>query len=102
MVPEFRALLQRMGTEVGRNLLGESVWADACLRHIPRLLVLSDALRSRGPGYRSCGGLVVRVERPGYGPSSATSVRSCSISGISTRQSATTRPWLFSSLRSAS
>jgi hypothetical protein len=69
MVPEFRALLQRMGTEVGRNLLGESVWADACLRHIPRLLVLSDTRsEAEARAIKSCGGLVVRVERPGYGP----------------------------------
>jgi hypothetical protein len=68
-VPEFRALLQRMGTEVGRNLLGESVWADACLRDIPPLLVLSDTRsEAEAQAVKSQGGLVVRVERPGYGP----------------------------------
>jgi len=32
--PEVRRLLQQLGTEVGRNMLGENVWVDAAARSI--------------------------------------------------------------------
>ncbi len=32
--PEIRALLQRLGTEGGRNILGENVWVDAAMRKL--------------------------------------------------------------------
>jgi hypothetical protein len=72
--PEVRALLQRMGTEVGRNLLGEDIWVEALFKNIPwgfgRLIAVTnvrfpneyDAVKARD-------GVVWRVDRPGYEPS---------------------------------
>lgn len=80
--PEVRRILQRLGTEVGRNLISDSVWVDATLRRIRREcdpwddIVITDtrfnnevaALKDpeasplRGPV------LAVRVNRPGIGP----------------------------------
>lgn len=39
--PEVRALLQRLGTDVGRKIIGEDVWVDIAGRKI-------DAIRERG------------------------------------------------------
>lgn len=36
--PEVRRLLQKFGTEVGRNLLGENVWVDIARRRIQELV----------------------------------------------------------------
>lgn len=36
--PEVRRLLQVLGTEVGRNMLGENIWVDAMRRKISALL----------------------------------------------------------------
>lgn len=35
--PEVRALLQRLGTDVGRNMFGENVWTDIAARKIDAL-----------------------------------------------------------------
>jgi hypothetical protein len=36
-IPEVRTLLQRLGTEVGRNLLGQNIWVDAVRKKIENL-----------------------------------------------------------------
>lgn len=46
--PEVRALLQRLGTEVGRNLLGENVWVDAVFGE-------ADKLMAEGTNVSVCG-----------------------------------------------
>jgi len=40
-IPEVRRLLQKLGTEVGRNMIGEDTWADLMERK-------TDALRAEG------------------------------------------------------
>ena len=80
--PEVRTLLQRLGTEVGRNLIGDNVWVDATLHRIQREcdpwddVVITDtrflnevevvknpeASPLRGSAY------CVRVNRPAVGP----------------------------------
>ncbi len=74
-IPEVRRLLQAMGTEVGRNRLGEDIWVDAKRRAITPDLeagrdVVLTAVRFTNEleMVRSLGGLTVWVERPGYGP----------------------------------
>ncbi|MGN6325827.1 hypothetical protein [Pseudolysinimonas sp.] len=69
--PEVRQLLQRIGTEVGRRILGENVWADAARRRIQELraaghdVVVTD---TRFPNevdlINELGGLTVWVSRP--------------------------------------
>lgn len=77
--PEVRLVLQRLGTEVGRNLISDTVWVDATLSRIAReqgpdadiviadtrFLNEADAVKRLSPD-----NLVVRVTRPGVGPES--------------------------------
>lgn len=37
--PEVRALLQRMGTEVGREILGQNIWVDTAMKKASRKFV---------------------------------------------------------------
>ena len=76
--PEVRNVLQRLGTEVGRNLIDDNVWVDATINRIGRERSLADnivipdtrfkneahavKLRSESKNY------IVRVNRPGVGP----------------------------------
>ena len=72
-VPEFKGTTSRefqqfIGTEVGRNLVGETVWTDAAIREANEYenVVISDV---RFPNevevIQNEGGYVYRIERPG-------------------------------------
>lgn len=68
---EIRRLLQRLGTEAGRQTLWDSIWIDAALTGHPEdaRLVVSDArFYNEFDAVRSRGGEVWRIERPGVGP----------------------------------
>jgi len=76
-LPEVRRLLQALGTEAGRNILGENVWVDAAFRvvdEIPGPVVITDVRFPNELHYVEgwCGsgryGLTVRVERPSLPP----------------------------------
>lgn len=70
-VDSIRELIQRTGTEAGRNTMWENVWVDATMRKVigvgnfafsdPRFPNEADAIRKRG-------GIVIRINRPGVGP----------------------------------
>ncbi len=73
-LPEVRRLMQALGTEGGRAILGENVWVDAAFRvvdEIPGPVVITDVrfpneadAVERWPGSVTYG-LFVRVHRPG-------------------------------------
>lgn len=72
--PEVRALLQRLGTDAGRKVLGENVWVDAAMRRVGQAgtpVVLTDV---RFPNEYNAVinppamGEMWRVVRPGCGP----------------------------------
>lgn len=71
---EIRQLLQRMGTEVGRQIISETVWLDIASRKIKELgpsakVVITDIrFPNEAEWVRSLGGKVVRINRPGFGP----------------------------------
>jgi len=69
---EARKLLQRMGTEVGRNLFGENFWVDQAFKLVPegtRGVVFADArFPNEALAVKAHGGEVWRITRPGYGP----------------------------------
>jgi len=80
--PEVRELLQRLGTEVGRELYGESFWVDRVMSQIesdravkPRghetawsNFVITDVrFPNEYEAVRNAGGQVFRIERPGVG-----------------------------------
>ena len=76
--PEVRELLQRLGTEVGRNILGENIWVDAAFKDYdaayssrslngPRNYVVTDLrFPNEFEGIKKRGGLCARIRRPGY------------------------------------
>lgn len=69
--PEVRRLLQRMGTEAGRNILGQSIWVDLALRQMQdttRHYVVTDCrFVNEAAALRSVGAVLWRVDRPGAG-----------------------------------
>jgi len=65
---EIRTLLQKMGTEVGRNLLGENIWVDTALAGLDqsRKYVVTDCrFPNEADAIRSRGGIVLRIARTG-------------------------------------
>lgn len=70
-IPEVRALLQRMGTEVGRNVLGGDVWVNALMDSLDpaKDYVITDMrFPNEWAAVRKASGSTVRIERPGVGP----------------------------------
>lgn len=68
---EIRRLLQRLGTEAGRQTLWDSIWIDAALTGLPEdaKVVVSDArFFNEFDAVCERGGRVWRIERPGVGP----------------------------------
>ena len=71
--PEIRQLLQRMGTEVGRDLYGENFWVDRVLAQIKGIsqhshYVVTDVrFPNEVEAVRSVGGKVFRIYRAGVG-----------------------------------
>ena len=69
--PEIRRLLQRLGTEGGRQTLWDTIWIDAALTGLDEnaKVVVSDArFFNEFDAVRDRGGYVWRIERPGVGP----------------------------------
>jgi hypothetical protein len=70
-VPEVRALLQRLGTEVGRDILGEDIWVDAMFaKYKPgmRWAIVNVRFPNEYKVVKDYGGEVWHVARPGYEP----------------------------------
>lgn len=70
---EIRGLLQRLGTECGRQLIGDDVWVNAALDNLPPgLYAISDCrFLNEAEAIRKRGGKVIRIERPGVGPANS-------------------------------
>lgn len=73
LLPEVRGLLQRLGTEAGRDVLGEDVWIEAAWKDLDtplyaaRVVVTDVRFENEARWIRNHGGQVVHVSRPGYG-----------------------------------
>lgn len=69
--PEVREILQRIGTDAGRQVLGDDIWVEAAMRELEpgENYVFTDV---RFPNefwaVRRAGGALVRINRPGVGP----------------------------------
>jgi len=79
--PEVRRLMQVLGTEVGRNILGPDVWVHAWRRRVVALgsasIVAADVrFPNEARAVRDAGGEVWWIDRPGCGPSAHASERS--------------------------
>jgi hypothetical protein len=69
LYPEIRRLLQRLGTEAGREVLGESVWVKALFSRIDPAadIAITDVrFTNEADAVWRDGGLVIKVSRPGY------------------------------------
>ncbi len=74
-LPDVRRLLQRFGTEVGREMWGPSFWVERAVAGVaPGSLVVFTDVRfpNEAEGVRALGGRVVEIRRPGAGLAGAT------------------------------
>lgn len=65
-LPEVRRLLQYLGTEVGRNIIGKNVWVDAALREAEkheRVVITDVRFHNEVHAVRQAGGKIVNVLR---------------------------------------
>lgn len=72
--PDIRGLMQRMGTEVGREMFGENFWVDAAISRVPdgAKVVFADVrYPNEADAIRSLSGEVWRVSREGFGPANS-------------------------------
>lgn len=70
-VSEIRPLLQRLGTEAGRNVLWDSIWIDAAFHGLDpagNYVVTDCRFPNEAEAVRERGGSVVRITRSGVGP----------------------------------
>lgn len=69
--PDVRRLLQRMGTEVGRQMWGEDFWVKQAMKNVSKFdnVVFTDVrYPNENKAIINSGGTVWRIERPGIGP----------------------------------
>lgn len=69
--PEVRRFLQRLGTEMGRDLFGQNFWVDLTFKDYSATgdLVITDVrYPNEWAAIERRGGVIVRITRPGCGP----------------------------------
>lgn len=68
--PDARRLLQRLGTEGGRSILGENIWVDTLLNSLEhdKVVVTDVRFLNEMVAIKERGGITVRIVRPGVGP----------------------------------
>jgi hypothetical protein len=67
--PDVRGLLQRMGTEVGRNMFGENIWVDLALKEAAKYdkVVFADVrFKNEADAVLEANGALWRVSRTGF------------------------------------
>lgn len=67
----IRGLMQRMGTEVGRQMFGENIWVDTALKDITpadKIVITDVRFPNEADAIQATGGKLWRVERSGVGP----------------------------------
>ena len=68
MYPEIRQFLQRLGTEAGREVFGDNIWADMAMKRaatMKRVVIADTRFRNEAEAIKANGGIVIRVTRPG-------------------------------------
>lgn len=72
--PEVRRLMQILGTEVGRNIFDPNIWVSLAEKKLLSVMSVGDAVITdvRFPNearlVKKHGGLLIRIERPDFGP----------------------------------
>lgn len=70
-IPEVRRLLQRIGTEAVRDVIGQDTWVQIAERSMPadKNIVFTDSrFANEIAMIRAHGGIVIRIDRPGNQP----------------------------------
>lgn len=68
---EIRRLLQRLGTEAGRETLWDNIWVDAALTGVStsdKIVVTDVRFPNEADAIKKRGGIMVRINRDGNGP----------------------------------
>lgn len=68
-IPDVRRLLQRLGTEVGRNMLGADIWVNMTFAGVERgerIVVTDVRFENEAAAIKARGGKVVEVVRPDH------------------------------------
>jgi hypothetical protein len=70
---EIRRLLQRLGTEAGRQILWDTIWIDAALNTVnaDKIVVTDARFYNEFDAVRDRGGEIWRIERLGVGPANS-------------------------------
>lgn len=71
---DIRLLLQRLGTEAGRHVLGENIWVDAAMAKVKpggRFVFTDVRFPNEAKAIWRAGGQLVRIRRPGFEPVNA-------------------------------
>lgn len=67
--PDIRGLMQRLGTEVGRQMFGEDFWVQQTMKRVSEVsgnCVVSDVrYPNEAQAIRDAGGILIRIERNG-------------------------------------
>lgn len=69
--PEIRGLLQRLGTEAGRQVMWDSIWIDAAFADTDpngNYVITDVRFPNEAEAVRQRGGVLWRIERAGVGP----------------------------------
>ncbi len=69
-LPEVRRLMQALGTEAGRNILGENIWVNTALKMVEAIegpVVITDARFPNEAELVTDIGTLVRITRPSLG-----------------------------------
>lgn len=68
---EVRGLLQRLGTEAGRNVLGEDIWVRTAMAKAQgkvNVVITDVRFPNEAQAIKAAGGILWRIEREGFGP----------------------------------
>lgn len=68
--PEIRSLLQRLGTEGGREIMGENIWVETLFKNFTgdKLVIPDVRFANELEAIHDRNGMVVRILRDGYEP----------------------------------
>lgn len=72
--PEIRRLLQRLGTEAGRQTLWDSIWVDAAYAGLSddgKYCITDCRFPNEAKSVVDRGGVMIRITRPGVGPANS-------------------------------
>lgn len=67
---DVRRLLQRLGTEAGRNIIHENIWVDTAFNNCDadKIVITDVRFPNEADSIKARDGVLIRINRPGVGP----------------------------------